>query len=192
MMQTRRSPTWCKTVEHVDDSVEYVVTQLLDLPFHHTFGCLPAGQYKTYLRRQYNDASVKGTIDVPRHIRENIPFVGNVAYNTREMSYDNNMTQLVHHTIKYVEHHSYDANILSQNDDIREAVRTFKEATPSYSYHDQQTIIKWNLRPIAHSYFKEYTNLQQQWTCLIFANGCLNQRKFSAKTWVKFYTIFPL
>lgn len=118
------------------------------------------GLYKTYLRKQYNDARVKGTIDVARHIRQNIPFVGNVAYNTREMSYDNNVTQLVRHTIEYVEHHAYGANILSQNEDVRDAVRAFKEATKSYNYHDRQVVIKQNLRPIVHPYFTAYTNLQ--------------------------------
>lgn len=118
------------------------------------------GLYKTYLHRQYNDARVRGTIDVARHIRKNFPFAGNVAYNTREMSYDNNVTQLVRHTIEYVEHHTCVANILSQSEDVREAVRAFKEATPTYNYHNRQAIINLNLRPITHPYFTAYTNLQ--------------------------------
>lgn len=129
------------------------------------------GLYKTYLRKQYNDARVRGTIDVARHIRQNIPFVGNVAYNTREMNYDNNVTQLIRHTIEYVEHHAYGAKILTHNEDIRDAVRAFKEATPSYNYHDRQTVIKQNLRPIAHPYFTAYTNLQHLCLMILRHNG---------------------
>ena len=41
------------------------------------------GIFKTYIRKQYNDMNVKGTIDIPRHISKNTPFVGNVAYSQR-------------------------------------------------------------------------------------------------------------
>ena len=42
------------------------------------------GLYKEYQNREYNDANIRGRIDVPRHIRMNIPFAGKVAYSTRE------------------------------------------------------------------------------------------------------------
>ena len=32
------------------------------------------GVYKQYRRFRHNDANVHGTIDISRHIRENIPF----------------------------------------------------------------------------------------------------------------------
>ena len=63
---------------------------------------LRQGLYKEYQTRQYNDANVKGRIDVSRHIRLNTPFSGKISYSTREYSFDNKVTQLVRHTIEYI------------------------------------------------------------------------------------------
>ena len=45
---------------------------------------LRQGVYREYQHFRHNDANVKGTIDVGRHIARNIPFMGNIAYSTRE------------------------------------------------------------------------------------------------------------
>ena len=63
---------------------------------------LAQGLFKKYRRFEYNDANIRGPIDVNRHIRENIPFRGTVAYSTREHSYDNEVTQLVRHTVEFI------------------------------------------------------------------------------------------
>lgn len=78
------------------------------------------GAFKTYIRRQYNDANVKGTIDVARHIRVNTPFVGNVAYSQREYSYDNYLMELVRHTIEYIKTKPYGNRLLkSAKDEVK-------------------------------------------------------------------------
>ena len=75
------------------------------------------GVYKEYVKRQYNNTNISGTIDVARHVRSNIPFIGNVAYRTREFSYDNKLTQLVRHTIEKIQNeYQY---ILNNNDSIK-------------------------------------------------------------------------
>lgn len=119
------------------------------------------GLYKTYLRKQYNDARVRGSMDVARNIRQNIPFVGKVAFNTRELSYDNSVTQLVRHTIEYVETNKYGAGILASTEVLRNAVRAFKDATPTYNRHERVSVIKQNIRPVAHPYYTAYTALQR-------------------------------
>ena len=60
------------------------------------------GSFKTYIRNQYNDDNVKGTIDIARHIKKNTPFTGNIAYSHREFSYDNYLMQLIRHTIEFI------------------------------------------------------------------------------------------
>lgn len=60
------------------------------------------GVFKQYQRFHYNDYRPKGTIDVARHIKCNVPFRGKIAYNTREQTYDNPVTQLVRHTIEVI------------------------------------------------------------------------------------------
>ena len=61
---------------------------------------LRQGIYKKYRRFEYNDSNIRGPIDINRHIRENIPFRGTVAYSTREHTYDNEVTELIRHTIE--------------------------------------------------------------------------------------------
>lgn len=122
---------------------------------------LQQGLYKEYQSRQYNDANIRGRIDVSRHIQQNIPFAGNVAYSTREYAYDNHVNQLIRHTIEFIANHPYGSGILQNDDLTKDAVSLIREATPSYSQNDRRKIINQNLRPLSHPYFYEYRHLQR-------------------------------
>ena len=119
------------------------------------------GLYKEYQTRQYNDANIRGRIEVGRHIRQNTPFAGNVAYATREYAYDNHVTQLIRHTIEFIANHPYGGGILKGDDLIKENVSLIREATPTYSLNERRKIINQNLRPLHHPYFNEYRHLQR-------------------------------
>lgn len=119
------------------------------------------GLYKEYQTRAYNDANIRGRIDISRHIRQNMPFAGNVAYSTREYAYDNHVTQLIRHTIEYISNHPYGGGILQNDDLTKDAVTMIREATPSYSHNERRRIVNQNLRPLHHPYFGEYRNLQR-------------------------------
>lgn len=119
------------------------------------------GLYREYQTRKHNDANVKGRIDISRHIRQNIPFAGNIAYTTREYAQDNHLTQLIRHTIEYISHHRYSGNILHNDDDTADAVKAICQATSSYNRNERQKVINENLRPISHPYYSEYRPLQQ-------------------------------
>ena len=118
------------------------------------------GLYKEYQTREYNDADIKGRIDVARHIRMNVPFAGKVAYSTREYAYDNHVTQLIRHTIEFISNHPYDGGILKNDDLTKDAVSLIREATPTYSQNERRKVINQNLRPLSHPYFSEYRHLQ--------------------------------
>lgn len=122
---------------------------------------LRQGLYKEYQTRHYNDANVSGRIDIQRHIRQNVPFAGKVAYTTREYAVDNSVTQLVRHTIEYIASHPYRGNILNNDEETKEAVGLINNATPSYNRNDRNRIINLNKRPINHPYFSEYRDLQR-------------------------------
>ena len=122
---------------------------------------LRQGLYKEYQTRHYNDANVRGRIDIQRHIRQNIPFAGKVAYTTREYAVDNSVTQLVRHTIEYIASHPYRGNILNNDEETKEAVGLINNATLSYNRNDRNRIINLNKRPINHPYFSEYRDLQR-------------------------------
>ena len=118
------------------------------------------GLYKEYQTREYNDADIKGRIDVARHIRMNVPFAGKVAYSTREYAYDNHVTQLIRHTIEFISNHPYGGGILKNDDLTKDAVSLIREATPTYSQNERRKVINQNLRPLSHPYFSEYRHLQ--------------------------------
>ena len=120
---------------------------------------LSRGVYKQYVFKKYNDARLKGVVDVSRHIRYNEPFCGNVAYTTREYSYDNDITQLIRHTIEFIYRYK-DSAILTGDTDTQAAVSRIVDATPSYAANDRTAVINRNLRPVIHPYYSEYTRLQ--------------------------------
>ncbi|MBR2776725.1 MAG: hypothetical protein IKD75_06410 [Prevotella sp.] len=119
------------------------------------------GLYKEYQTRDYNDANIRGRVDVARHIRMNIPFAGKVAYSTREYAYDNHVTQLIRHTIEFIANHQYGGGILQNDDLTKDAVSMIREATSSYSQNERRKVINQNLRPLSHPYFSEYRHLQR-------------------------------
>lgn len=75
---------------------------------------------------RYNDGNVKGTIDVARHITKNTPFIGNIAYSQREFSYDNDLMELIRHTIEYIKRKPYGNHLLAK---VRDEVKLVVEVT---------------------------------------------------------------
>lgn len=122
---------------------------------------LRQGLYKEYQTRKHNDSNVRGTIDINRHIRFNIPANGKIAYNTREYSYDNPVTQLVRHTIEYMRASKTFKHILSSNEDIKSAVGTIVNATPLYNRMERSKILSKTAKAIKSPYFYKYRDLQK-------------------------------
>lgn len=119
------------------------------------------GIYKEYRRFRHNDANVRGTIDISRHIRENIPFRGTVAYNTRELSFDNSVTELIRHTIEYIKTIPSGDVILSSDKAVDDYIKKLISYTPSYCHTERIKIIQDNLLPCNHPFYTEYTALQK-------------------------------
>lgn len=140
--------------ENVFDFLLYLFPTLLK-------HALRQGLYKEYRKKHYNDSEVRGTIDIGRHIKENIPFCGTVAYNTREYSYDNSVTELIRHTIEFIRTFPIGNTILSSDRIVEEYIRDIVLYTPSYNRAERMRIINENLRPRCHPYYKEYMILQK-------------------------------
>ncbi len=135
------------------------------------------GLFKRYIRRQYNDGNVKGTIDVARHIKWNTPFVGNVAYSQREFSYDNSLMELVRHTIEFIKRKPYGNNLLHK---VKDEVKLVINATLSYEVYDRQKVIDVNKKnAIRHAYFREYLALQR--LCLLILRHQKHQIGFGSR-----------
>ena len=131
---------------------------------------LRKGLYKEYQRFSHNDSHVKGVIDVRNHLKKNLPFTGNIAYTTREFTYDNPLMQLIRHTIEYIKNQkSIGQGVLDNLSTSRENVAEIVRVTPSYKLADRVKIILGNQsKPIRHAYFHEYRKLQE--LCLMILN----------------------
>ena len=124
------------------------------------------GLYKEYQRFSHNDSHIKGVIDVVDHLKKNLPFTGNIAYTTREFTYDNTMMQLIRHTIEYIKNQKSFGVLLDSN---RENIIEITRVTSAYKLADRAKIIRGNQsKPIRHAYFHEYRKLQE--LCLMILN----------------------
>ena len=120
---------------------------------------LRKGLYKEYQRFFHNDSHVKGVLDVGNHLKKNLPFTGNIAYTTREFTYDNPLIQLIRHTIEYIKNQKNFGVLLDGN---RENITEITRVTSAYKLADRAKIIRMNkIKPIRHAYFREYRKLQE-------------------------------
>ncbi len=135
---------------------------------------LNQGLFKTYKTFERNDSAVKGAINVSRHIRQNVPFGGRVAYRSREYTFDNHIMQLIRHTIEYIKTKPIGKSILTQDPDIQKAVFQINEVTnETYSLQKRSKVIFENLKPLNHPYYLDYNYLQK--LCLMILNNVNSQ-----------------
>ena len=140
---------------------------------------LNQGLFKTYKTFERNDSAVKGAINVSRHIRQNVPFGGRVAYRSREYTFDNHIMQLIRHTIEYIKTKPSGKSILTQDPDTQKAVSQINEVTnETYSLQKRSKVIFENLKPLNHSYYLDYNYLQQ--LCLMILNNANSQYSASS------------
>ena len=118
------------------------------------------GLYREYQNFAHNDVNVRGTINLGLHIARNTPFVGNIAYSTREYSRDNSMTELIRHTIEFMKTKKYGTSVLNIDKETIDNVQLVVENTPSYGKSERGKIISTNLRRKTHPYYTEYQPLQ--------------------------------
>jgi 5-methylcytosine-specific restriction endonuclease McrBC regulatory subunit McrC len=120
---------------------------------------LKKGLFRAYITYECNDSSIKGQVNVPRYFKNDIPFMGKIAYDKREYSTDNYMTELVRHTIEFIRSGSYSSIILDK--DVSANVKKIVEVTHSYDRARREFVINRNLRPVRHPYYSEWTDLQR-------------------------------
>ena len=121
------------------------------------------GLFKRYINNRYNDVDIKGSIDIDRHIEKNTPFVGNIAYNQREFSFDSSLIELIRHTIEFIKKKPYGNKLLIK---VKDEVQVIINATPGFKPFDRVRIIDQNKKEtVRHAFFREYYALQK--LCLL-------------------------
>ena len=135
------------------------------------------GIFKAYVCNEYNDGNVRGIVNIDRHIRENIPFVGKIAYRQREYVYDNSLMQLIRHTVEFIKRKPYGQKILAK---VKAEVQLVIEATPSYEKKNiRKVIIENKKNTVRHAYYHEYRSLQR--LCLLILQNEKIQAGFGEK-----------
>jgi len=145
---------YCTDTEAIFDFVLFLFPFFLNR-------ALSQGLYREYVTRRYNDSHIRGAIDIATHIRLNVPFTGNVAYKTREHTVDNDLTELIRHTIEYIRTKDFGAGILSRDEATKDNVQLVIEATTGYQKRERSRIISKNLRSKIHPYYSEYEPLRR-------------------------------
>ena len=138
-----------------DDSFDFLIYMFISF----FKKALRQGLFKQYKSIKHNDSNIKGTIDINRYIKNNIPFNGKISYNTREYSYDNNITQLIRHTIEYI--NNKNRYLLSYDSEIKNYVQQVFYSTSSYERNKRESIINKNLKKLSHPYYYEYEPLRK-------------------------------
>lgn len=142
------------TPDRIFDFLPFLFPQYLN-------SALQQGLYKEYQTREYNNTNLRGTIDINRHIRFNIPANGKIAYRAREYSFDNPVTELVRHTIEYMGTNDIFKYILTRNQETKDAVLQIVNATPLYNRMACKKILAQTEKTIKSPYFYKYRNLQK-------------------------------
>lgn len=120
------------------------------------------GVYRVGRRFERNDDRVKGSIDIARHVRLNIPFRGKIAYTFSERSADNPMTRLIRLAVDVLEKdRRFNAMFHGADRDFREAVSELKRLVGEESIRNVARVVRENLKPVAHPFYSAYKPLQR-------------------------------
>ena len=119
------------------------------------------GVYKKYQVKNFNDNKPRGAVQLSKHLNCNIPNNGKIAYQYSELSLDNEITQLIRHTIEYLKTKQLGRILLNQCQVTRNNVMVIINATPSYKSQDRLKIIKNSGVIHFHPYYTNYFVLQK-------------------------------
>ncbi|NBI09972.1 hypothetical protein D1641_08060 [Colidextribacter sp. OB.20] len=124
------------------------------------------GIFRKYQRFENNDGRPHGTIDIARHIRENMGLNnGRVAYHYRELTANNPVNRLIWAAYKRLgeKYPQLCETHINGNEGVHSTLNILQTEL-GYSRTSVRNIVNENLRPITHPYFSEYEALRK--TCL--------------------------
>lgn len=124
------------------------------------------GIFRRYQRFENNDSRPHGTIDIARHIRENMGLNnGKIAYHYRELTANNPVNRLILAAYKRLgeKYPTLCEKRINQDERVYSTLKMLQTEL-GWSKTNLRNIIKDNLRPVTHPYFSEYEALRR--TCL--------------------------
>jgi 5-methylcytosine-specific restriction endonuclease McrBC regulatory subunit McrC len=166
--------------QHTKDSQSLLDLLFLFFPFF-LKKALRQGVFRTYRRLACNDNRPRGNLEISSHISENFPFLnGKIAYSVRELCMDNPVTELIRHTIEYIDGKNPVVSHIDQ--ETNDAVSLIRSLTPEYSRKSRNQVIMQNSKGSVHPYYHEYAPLVN--VCLmILQDDRLSFGKFKDKAY---------
>ena len=148
--------------DEVSSGPESILDNLLDLLFIRRLADAAGsvGLFKQYRERRNNDWNFKGRLDLPRHLRENVPLMHGIAYVKREIEHDVPLNQMILLAAKAVRKRR--ADIFDRNEDARHALRDLLVAIPNPGGVRDVLRERTCREPVSQPYYREaYEPLRQ-------------------------------
>lgn len=114
------------------------------------------GLYRQYKEFRCNDLNFKGRLDLSRHIRENMPVGGRIAYVKREITFDTPLNHLFRFVVALIEKRW--PMLLARNIEAKRMISELKVNTPSWSSMSLvRTLQERECREsVRHPFFAQY------------------------------------
>lgn len=118
------------------------------------------GLFRQYRERRCNDWNFKGSLDLPRHLRENVPLMHGIAYRKREIEHDVPLNQMILLAAKVIRKRRQAP--FDSNEDARDAFRQLQMIVPEPVSIRDVLRERTCREPVSHPYFQEvYEPLRQ-------------------------------
>lgn len=114
------------------------------------------GLYRQYKEFRCNDLNFKGRLDLSRHIRENMPVGGRIAYVKREITFDTPLNHLFRFVVALIEKRW--PMLLERNIEAKRMISELKVNSPSWSSMSLvKTLQERECREsVRHPFFAQY------------------------------------
>ena len=140
--------------EEVDAQPSSLLYILLDVVFVRRLGeAAKAGLLRHYREFRNNDWAFKGSLDLTRHIRENIPLMHGIAYRKREIDLDVPVNRMILMAALMVNRRH--PGFFENNPDAADALRALRMGVTET--HDLRSVLSHRdcREPVRHPFFRE-------------------------------------
>lgn len=114
------------------------------------------GLFRQYQVTHHNDLRYRGKFDVDAHLQKNIPFLGNIAYTTRDISFDNPLNHLIRHAMTKISRKW--PWLLADGNELTSLKHLFEQNTPTWEPNAAYKckLEKANRMPVRHPFYASH------------------------------------
>ena len=130
------------------------------------------GLYRKYTRFENNDSRLKGTIDIPRHIKLNVGMNnGKIAYNYRENTVDNPLNHLILYVYQYTKkkYPEFAPRLFDDDYEFSKIIMEISSYTNTFGVDNVEKVIHKCRNTISHPFYFAYEQVRE--TCIKILNN---------------------